>query len=80
MKTDGFSRCVICSRTARLIQSAKDNVQVAFAQTVYEAPLEPVRTARLNLETARNRSREDPDKLFCEIDGMDSAKTVLLKK
>ena len=34
-------------------------------------------TERKNVEAARNKSRPDNDFFFCEIDGIDLAKTIL---
>lgn len=78
-KLDVFSRCTKCT-TCKAI---RDNPQVApalRAQAIaqLEVHWKRIETERRAQEAAKNLSMSEGENIFyCEIDGMDSAKTIL---
>ena len=77
MTHDVFSRCNTCTSLTSIIQNSKDPVERARALKAREIHWQRVTKERRVVEAARYRSRHDEDFFFCEIDGMDSAKTIL---
>ena len=75
MKHDTFSKCTKCTTLTSIIDNSKDPVKKAQAIKERDLHWQRVTTERRNVEAARNQSRQDKDFFFCEIDGMDSAKT-----
>ena len=77
MKHDTFSKCTKCTTLTSIIETTKDLVKRAQAIKARALHWQRVKTERRSVEAARNKSRQDKDFFFCEIDGMDSAKTIL---
>ena len=77
-KNQPFTKCTKCVKLAELIQATGDPNYKAALKARREEHWQRVTKERLVcLEAAIVRSRVDPDFLFCEIDSMDQAKTIL---
>eukprot|EP00873_Tetraselmis_striata_P022860 jgi/Tetstr1/443124/TSEL_031180.t1 len=74
---DRFTNCGICVACTELIRTSDCPVTVSIAKKKRDEHWERVTTERLHVEAAIMKSRRRPDMLFCEIDGMDSSKTLL---
>eukprot|EP00873_Tetraselmis_striata_P017405 jgi/Tetstr1/437669/TSEL_026336.t1 len=74
---DRFTKCGICVACNELIRTSDCLVTVSIAKKKRDKHWERVTTERLHVEAAILESRRRPDMLFCEIDGMDSSKTLL---
>ena len=77
MKHDTFSKCTKCTTLTSIINNSKDPAKKAQATAARDLHWQRVTTSRRAVETTRNTSRHDRDFFFCEIDGMDSAKTII---
>ena len=77
MKHDTFSKCTNCTKLTSIINNSKDPAKKAKATEARDLHWQRITTDRRAVETARNTSRHDRDFFFCEIDGMDSAKTII---
>eukprot|EP00873_Tetraselmis_striata_P040038 jgi/Tetstr1/460302/TSEL_005602.t1 len=74
---DRFTKCGICVACIELIRTSDCPVTVSIAKKKRDKHWERVTTERLHVEAAILESRRRPDMLFCEIDGIDSSKTLL---
>ena len=76
MKHDTFSKCTKYTTLISIIESTKDPVKRDQAIKTRNLHWQRDRTERRSVEATRNKSRQDKDFFFCEIDGKDSAKTI----
>ena len=77
LKHDVFSRCEQCTSLTSVIENGRPD-QKAAAMAVREKHWERVRKEKQDCYAAMELSTQpNEDFLFCEIDGMDSAKTIL---
>eukprot|EP00873_Tetraselmis_striata_P028544 jgi/Tetstr1/448808/TSEL_036042.t1 len=74
---DRFTKCGICVACTEPIRTSDCPVTVSIAKKKRHKHWERVTTERLYAEAAILESRRRPDMLFCDIDGMDSSKTLL---
>ena len=76
MKHDVFSRCSTCTSLTHIVENGTE-YERAVAEKRRDEHWRRVTIERRNVCKAHYESQHDPDFLFCEIDGMDSAKTIL---
>ena len=77
MKHDCFSRCTTCVSCSSIIETGTP-AQRAEAERTRQYHWDRVTTERRNVNDALYKSlHEEENFFFCEIDGMDSAKTIL---
>ena len=77
MKHDCFSRCTTCVSCSSIIETGTP-AQRAEAERIRQFHWDRVTTKRRNVNDALYKSLHEEEKFFfCEIDGMDSAKTIL---
>ena len=72
-----FSKCTLCIMANYLLDECYNPADLAYARAARDDHLNQVTIERRFLNEAILRSMRDPDFLFCEIDGMDSSKTLL---
>eukprot|EP00873_Tetraselmis_striata_P044551 jgi/Tetstr1/464815/TSEL_009554.t1 len=72
--TSACTKCVACTE---LIRTSDCPVTVSIAKKKRDKLWERVTTENLHVEAAILKSRRRPNMLLCEIDGMDSSKTLL---
>ena len=77
-KHDVFTRCTSCVSLSNIVHRGEDKEQRAYARALRDEHWKRVTTERRAVEAAKYKSlHQNEDFLFCEIDGMDSMKTVV---
>ena len=78
MKHDTFSRCNKCTTLSSIIQNTSAKPQErAEAMKLREVHWQRVTTERRYVYEAEYNGMHDDDYFFCEVDGMDSSKTII---
>ena len=72
-----FSKCTDCVKYKTIIANTKDPVEKSYARAKLATHHQRVTTERQFTELNLAKSRTDEDFFFCEIDGMDSSKTLV---
>ena len=72
-----FSKCTYCVKYKTIIVNTKDPVEKSYARAKLATHHQRVTAERQFTELNLAKSRNDEDFFFCEIDGMDSSKTLV---
>ena len=78
-KTQAFTKCTKCCQLKAIIRNAKNEEEKELAKARLRTHWSRVTKERQYLNYIIAKSQHDPNLFFCEIDGMDSNKTHVVR-